>query len=393
MFFLFFSCSFSFNRYWCEPPHWEYKPLQNADILQVQVLTRHGARTPLHSPNNDINVWKCNNTEFKQFEFPESHPMKINFAFGKSIFGGECRFGQLLDRGNAALKRLGAFLRKTYITEMKFLPTNYNEKNCEFRTTATHRTIHSAMALIEGLYPEHDEIIINIADKDLDTFRRSSLVCPNLKKRIGDMKANKEFKAKYDDDLAEMKKAAKALNVSMGDSFDIVMASRCSDLPLSSSFDDSILDHGSAVKAKMQLEIFSHDTIFPLVFSFPLAEIVNTFVDRINGKSKLKFKHWSGHNGNIFGLLAYLGETIDKIPPYGSYFIMELWKRRDDGKNIVRFNYNGRTLAPPRIGKGENIPIEYLVKFLNDNMPDLSKDCGFKFDKIRKSTVSNPEDA
>lgn len=379
-----------FNSTWCDPPKWEFEPIPDASLLQIQILTRHGARTPLHAYQQNGTTWKCDNTELRYYSMPEQSPVKVHVAYGKSIFGGECHFGQLTFVGHEALKSLGKYIRSTYIEKLKFLPNRYDNHSYFIRSTGTHRTIHSAMAFAQGLYPDHHEIAVHVADKSLDTFRRASAVCPNLKKFIDEMKADPNVAARFPQNETAVKAAAKLFEIKNKVVPDIVMATRCNGRPLPDGIDVDAIDENAIAKARQQIYIFSSEKVYPLIFSFPFAEITNTFIQRATGNSTIKLKHWSGHNGNIFGLLAYLGEDIEVGPAYGSYILMELWKTRK-GEHLVRFVYNGRLIAPKRFGNKERVPLEDMVEFTRKTMPDLKNACGFKLEKFMKSMDTRPE--
>ena len=80
MFFLFIFSSLPFDLSWCEPPGIPDQVPQDSDLIQVQLITRHGARTPLHLfPNFDYK-WQCNETETQLYSFNENmhiHVKKI----------------------------------------------------------------------------------------------------------------------------------------------------------------------------------------------------------------------------------------------------------------------------------------------------------------------------
>lgn len=387
---LFISFIHCFNATWCEPSKWKFSPIPNADLLQIQILTRHGARTPLHGYNQNGTIWKCDNTEYRYYSIPEQSPLKIHVAYGKSIFGGECHFGQLTEVGHSALKNLGRYIRNVYIRDLKFLPERYDNNTYFIRSTGTHRTIHSAMALAQGLYPDHSEITLHVADKSLDPFRRASAVCPNLKKNIDAMKEDPAVNSLFPQNETAVKNAAKIFNIKSKVVPDIVMATRCNGRPLPAEVDIDALDENAIAKAKRQIYIFTSEKVYSLIFSFPFAEITNQFIKRADGMSSIRLFHWSGHNGNIFGLLAYLNEDIEVGPAYGSYVLMELWKKQD-GEHIVRFIYNGKLLKPPRFGSRTEIPLKDMAEFTKKTMPDLKKDCGFNIQKFMKSMDIRPE--
>jgi acid phosphatase len=173
LFSLIISLALSFNYSWCEPLLIDYSPLPGCDLLMVQVVTRHGARTPLHVSRRLPHMWHCNLTEFHLFSGSGAGAVRVHVSFGDSVFLGDCHFGQLTGRGADALRRLGAHFRAIYVDRLKFLPTHFRASAVRFRSTFTHRTLHSAMALIKGLFPRGVAAEIFVADKTLDHWRKS----------------------------------------------------------------------------------------------------------------------------------------------------------------------------------------------------------------------------
>lgn len=392
MMILFAVFSASFDETWCNPPHMQFVDVAGADLIQVQVITRHGARTPLHISNNYNQIWMCNNTEFVLNRVYEANPAKVHVSYGKSLFGGECHFGQLVAPGEIALKTLGEHFSRIYIKHMKFLPNEMIPSLMSFRSTSTHRTIHSAMAFINGMYPNHTEIAIDVADKDFDPWRRSSLVCPNLKKRIDSLKESPEFISQYGAAEEQTEIASKATGVKTKAAPDVYMASRCAGLHRPNTEADNILDKEALRKARQQEKVFSDENIFPLAFSFPISEIINCAAARISGESQTRFKLWSGHNGNILGLLGYLGLPIKILPPFGSYFVFEFWKNSSSKEIFVRMNYNGKYVSIPRLNSKEHVPFSDFYAFVQAHMPSLYQECGFKPEKLKESTVQKIDD-
>lgn len=424
-FFIFVS---SFNDSWCEPPLLDYPMRKDADLLMVQILTRHGARTPLHQSFKYPHVWQCNNTEyFSQSSYINKNgmvPLKIQVSESKSIFLGDCHFGQLNSKGANALRKLGKHIRWFYVDQMKFLPSKYNSKIIQFRSTRTHRTLHSQMNFILGLYHDINKdgnanVTIIAPDKAIDPLRHLPSVCTNLKKTVQEIEKTDEFIQKFTERKKIWGKIGEILGVKAKSAPDIVMSARCNSivdsLPMynfgknyissiinfnysnqkkeeTDIINEEVLDSASLLKAEQQKYIFMHPKVFPLKFSFAMAEMVNLMIDRITGKSKVRFIHWSGHDGDIFGFLGYLGTGSDMLPPYGSYIITELWKFRHSGEFFLRFIYNGKVLRVPRLGNVKTVLFDDFVRFVKVNMPSLKGDCGFSQEKFKKTWTFRPEE-
>lgn len=383
--FVLFSTSVSFNKSWCEPPLRKYRIRDDADLIQVQLITRHGARTPLHISPAFSNIWQCNYTEIKHYDI--GNPMNIHVSQGDSIFLGDCQVGQLIQKGADAIRRLGDHLRHIYIDQMKFLPVKYRENIIKFRSTLTHRTLHSSMAFIKGLYPNSSLIKIEVSDKYIDPWRRSSQICPKLKEKIEEVRNSKEYLEMFKENISILEKAAKAIGSKTKSAPDIVMAARCNSMDLHTDAAESLFDSAAILKAQQQKFLFMHPSVFPLMFSFPAGEIANAMIERYNGNSTLRFIHWSAHDGNIFGFLGYFGVGSDRLPPYGSYILVELWKFKRSHEFFVRIIFNGKTLKIPRFGNVKFIPFDDFIAFINHQLPNLRDDCNFTPEKFKKSSV------
>jgi len=108
-------------------------------LLSVNLLFRHGDRTPIRPYPND----------------PHKDPS--NWPVG---------FGQLTTRGKQMHYKLGKFLRSRYGSQGQgsykdFLGQKYNETEIYVRSTDVDRTLMSAMSNLAGLYPPSGDQIWN----------------------------------------------------------------------------------------------------------------------------------------------------------------------------------------------------------------------------------------
>eukprot|EP01126_Amoeba_proteus_P063043 TRINITY_DN8647_c0_g1_i8.p1 TRINITY_DN8647_c0_g1~~TRINITY_DN8647_c0_g1_i8.p1 ORF type:complete len:261 (+),score=30.19 TRINITY_DN8647_c0_g1_i8:56-838(+) len=134
------------------------------ELVQLQVVTRHGARTPLSESmpdrykrwnwvcreNNDPDLWIEQSGIKTRFNEYKSRFENLN---GPPIFGGSCGKSQLTVAGESQLEEFGKFLRARYIDNLKVLDDKYDPKKIYLRSTDTSRTIWSTRQLVQGLYP------------------------------------------------------------------------------------------------------------------------------------------------------------------------------------------------------------------------------------------------
>jgi acid phosphatase len=243
------------------------------------------------------------------------------------------------------------------------------------------------MAFVKGLYPDGFEGEIWVADKSLDHWRKSSLICPKLKERIAEVREGAEYIREFEKGAAAMKTLGKLLKCKAGAAPDIAMTTRCDGRSLGLNISEEMLDDAAFAKGGQQGWVYKDERVFPLMFSFSMSEIVNAMIGRLNGEDSVRFIHWSAHDGNILGFLGYLGLATDILPPYGSYVTTELWRCRRSGLLLVRFIYNGKVVQVPRMGGMKIVEFWRLVRFVRENMPDLKKDCGFRIEKFAKANV------
>jgi len=102
-------------------------PLLHAELIQVIQLARHGARTP-------------NSFEFMANQYQEDE-------------------GQLTALGLTQQYHLGQEMRKRYIEDTNFLSDEFNSSDVLIKSSWKNRTIRSAYAFANGLYPQEDGII------------------------------------------------------------------------------------------------------------------------------------------------------------------------------------------------------------------------------------------
>lgn len=101
-------------------------PLFSAELIQVIQLARHGARTP-------------NSFEFIPDQYPETE-------------------GQLTVLGLVQEYFLGQEMRKRYVEDLNFLSDTFNSSEVLIKSSWKNRTMRSAYAFANGLYPQEDGV-------------------------------------------------------------------------------------------------------------------------------------------------------------------------------------------------------------------------------------------
>ncbi|RWA12398.1 hypothetical protein EKO27_g2724 [Xylaria grammica] len=148
----------------------------NLELQLVQILLRHGERTPVSSRFHLSPFWPyC--TAVRQFKStvldrttgqfstlewkrrlesfgPNDEPILAIGPNGE--LDGICEMGMLTDKGRETTFDLGTRLRKLYVDQLAFLPTTLKDADSLYlRATPIPRALDSLQETFIGLYPPH----------------------------------------------------------------------------------------------------------------------------------------------------------------------------------------------------------------------------------------------
>ncbi|KAK5989072.1 putative acid phosphatase SPBC4.06 [Cladobotryum mycophilum] len=150
-------------------------------LQQVQILLRHGERTPVNSrfTNAGLHPYWPYCSALGQLRASVLNPDAANRSFSKVEWkrrletfahddaavlaagpAGEldaiCDMGMLTDRGRETTYALGTRLRRLYVERLGFLPAQINDADPFYlRSTAVPRALESMQQAFQGLYPPY----------------------------------------------------------------------------------------------------------------------------------------------------------------------------------------------------------------------------------------------
>jgi hypothetical protein len=114
----------------------------DAALLQVQLVTRHGDRAPLHSSlwPNDTVVWNCSASGLAMATALDSTKPRRFVVRRKSErlsshIRGTCAVGQLTVVGAEQHRRLGEAFRALYVDRLKLLRSHLDPVQVRVRST------------------------------------------------------------------------------------------------------------------------------------------------------------------------------------------------------------------------------------------------------------------
>ena len=394
-----------------DPQKLIHPPPKHSKRLLVQLITRHGARTPITIlGDSHTNRWQCP-TIYETFSL---HAMSLiqptagnnTFSYGftphMQSHPGNCSTGQLTIRGMIQMHALGASLRHHLVNVQHFLPPQFHQNLFYIRSTNVQRTIQSAQSVFSGFYPMHnlyhDQPHIHLTEEKLENMY-PRYGCQYMKKMIRQMRNSKETVARIQsfNDLRPLVQNLQNLafsctvshpyahnttskhpslnewlhdfatcalqrkskpSLAIADLFNTIECYNLEGLPLpfpiSSKQWQRIQEFADAyMEAKVSTPSFVRLGIGRFVRDtmVPVAQVVHSHLEGSDTPSIPKFFMYSGHDNTVAPYLAAFGVFDGKHPPMASALIMELFYLQDVDdpldRYVVRWTYNGKILKLP----------------------------------------------
>ncbi|XP_058791854.1 venom acid phosphatase Acph-1-like [Phymastichus coffea] len=345
----------------------------------VQVLFRHGARTPKKS---EIDVY--NFTPQSSYE-----------SFG---------LGQLTTKGKQQEYQFGQFLRSRYNS---FLGPHYKPKDVYAFASTADRTQMSLQLVLAGLYPLKDSAAWNpklnwspipyvTAPKKLNILLEShkSSKFKRLRKRALKSKEFQRRLASFSDFIKSVKEKTNVrdndLRAIIDSTFDVLTANEHMNL--------SVPDWYTWEVKQQFLDV--DDIIRDAYVATPELRksgpgpLIKTFVQNMNLEENVnnprKIYLYAGHNTNI-GMFTRAHRVNEfRYPSFGSAVILEKLRNKKNRVYVRLLGWNGSgSLTTLKLASHEKFcPIEDYLKIVEDVMPsneeidDMLADLSAK--KIRK---------
>ncbi|XP_022596112.1 lysophosphatidic acid phosphatase type 6 [Seriola dumerili] len=333
----------------------------------VQVLFRHGARTPLKSIPDVMEVqWVPTLLE------PPAHT-HINYvvtdlhggprptapvedSYRRNILTGGTFPGQLTTVGMQQLYELGKRLRRRYIQEIPFLNPTFSPAEVYVRSTNIVRTIESAKCLIAGLFQQKQKEIVHI----LTTEAESEILYPNyhgckLLKILGSHRWAES--STLPDIAADLQRIQDALGIAAHQHVDFILirddmvARETHGLPC-----PPVLDTWRNKVEKRAVDMICHIyepskrenlqlSVGPLLHIL-LANIEEKLQDK-SSESKRKLFLYSAHDTSLIPCLMALGIFDMRWPPYAADITLELHQHQQTNEAFVKVSYIGQDQLIP----------------------------------------------
>ncbi|RKP07578.1 histidine phosphatase superfamily [Thamnocephalis sphaerospora] len=362
------------------PDHTTYRTLPGAQLVHIQVVTRHGDRTPAMAilPNEQAD-WRCDNAE-EVTQLADSstdasdakdseHAQRIGAyqrrvvvpkrpAYRNTVWSsGSCSLGQLTLKGVRQHKALGEQLRAIYVDHLKVLPERLNASTLSAqlyaRSSDVQRTRQSAAALLTGLWPlkvrDPDARIIplHVYPEEAETLWGHPNDCPRAASVVHAVRSSPEYEA-YLERHAPLRTRLESLLGTSGigkyeRSFlrylDPIYPRVCHDMPLPcgesgcvTRADAEELAHCVSEEYTILRGTHTHAAEYNrLTLGFFLGELRDRMMAAIHADAARHtdtakqhtvqspmFELFSAHDTTIYGLIGALKAKDMRWPPYAS---------------------------------------------------------------------------
>ncbi|KAG8517639.1 Lysophosphatidic acid phosphatase type 6 [Galemys pyrenaicus] len=390
-------------------------PRSLLELKMVQVVFRHGARSPLKQlPQKEQVEWTPRLLDVPpqtQFDYmvtsltggPKPHSpfdaqyqstvLKVSDTLsrpprgrpGPGLMGRPCGrvslpsplppqggvfAGQLTKVGMQQMFALGQRLRRSYVEDVPFLSPTYNPLEVFVRSTNIYRNLESTRCLLAGLF-QHQKgpVVIHTDEASSEVLYPNYLNCWSLRERTKGRKKAASLQSGISEDL---KKVKEELGLTSSDGIDFfhlldnAAAEEVHSLPSCPALRRfaRMIEQRAVDTALYVLQWEDRESLQMLVGPF-LHMLEGNLLRSADpaappGQTR-KLYLYAAHDVTLLPLLLALGVFDNKWPPFAADLTLELYQHRETKEWFVQLRYVGEEQVP----RGCPGPLCPLDKFLS----------------------------
>ncbi|XP_056415731.1 lysophosphatidic acid phosphatase type 6 isoform X2 [Hyla sarda] len=352
------------------------------ELKLVQVVYRHGARTPLKPiPHNEQVEWSPTllvTPEHTNFTYTVTDlvggpkpPSPFEERYRSHQLKGGTFPGQLTTVGMQQMFSLGARMRRDYVEERKFLSPVFQPSEVYVRSTNIVRNLESTRCLLAGLYQQQQEGPVTIVTSDAE----SEILYPNYQgcKGLKHLTSGRMSRASSQPGMTdELKKLQQELNIDDAKHVDFfllldnLLAEQVHGFPFSLQYENHLqqseqraIDIVSYIMGADNRDVLKL-SIGPFLYALQ-SNMLETAKRSAEDTQARKLFLYASHDVTLIPLLIALGVFDQKWPPYSSDITLELYQHRPSKEWFARLCYNGKE----QVVKGCSTGLCPLDEFLN----------------------------
>lgn len=336
------------------------------ELKMVQVVFRHGARSPLKPlPLEEQVEWSPKLLEIPpqtRFDYrvtnlaggPKPHS-PYDSEYHKTTLKGGMFAGQLTKVGMQQMFALGERLRKNYVEDIPFLSPVFNPQEVFVRSTNMFRNLESTRCLLAGLF-QHQKgpVIIQTDEASSEVLYPNYQNCWSLREKTRGRKKAAILQPGISEDLEKVK-AGVGINSSDEVDFfvllDNVAAEQVHSLlscPALKRF-AQMIEQRAVETALYTLQQEDREGIQMAVgpFLHLLEGNLLKAADPTTPSSKTrKLYLYATHDVTLMPILMALGIFDHKWPPFAADLTMELYQHQESKEWFVQLYYHGEEQVP-----------------------------------------------